>query len=240
MNEAFDATTVIFAILAIFVVWKLRSVLGTRTGNEKPPTDTFRRNKPDEAKPQSEGNVIRLPGAGEPRPATQTEPEARPDERWAGFAEPDSPAWKGLDAIATAENSFAPKPFLEGAKSAYEMIVVAFANGDRNTLRNLLAKDVFESFSQAIADREARGEKIETTFVSIDKATIEDAAVRGRSSHISVKFQSKLISATRDKDGAIIDGNAEKVVDMIDLWTFARDLGARDPNWKLVATDSGH
>ena len=243
MNEAFDMSTVIFAILAIFVVWKLRSVLGTRTGNERPPTDAFKRNTtaaPDaKAEPGTTGNVIRLPGVPADR-AAQAAGVQPPENRWVGFAEPGSATWIGLDAIAQVEPAFTPSSFLAGAKSAYEMIVVAFAAGDRNSLRNLLAKDVFESFSQAITDRESRGEKIETTFVSFDKATIEEAAVRGKTAQISVKFLSKLITATRDKTGAIIDGNAERVVDMIDLWTFARETGARHPNWKLVATDSGH
>jgi predicted lipid-binding transport protein (Tim44 family) len=236
-----DVTTIIFAILAIFVVWKLRSVLGTRTGAERPPRDPFNRAARGELKPEPapyNKEPIRLPGgAAEPPAAEAPEPAV---DRWAGVAEPGSKAAAGLDAIAQAQPSFDAKAFLEGAKGAYEMIVTAFAAGDRATLRNLLAKDVFDSFQQAIADRETRGEKVETTFVSIDKATIEDAALRGDTAQIAVKFQSKLITATRDKAGVIIDGNAERVVDMIDIWTFARDVSARDPNWKLVATDSGH
>jgi predicted lipid-binding transport protein (Tim44 family) len=139
-----------------------------------------------------------------------------------------------------AQPSFDVKAFLDGSKSAYEMIVTAFAAGDRATLRNLLAKDVLDSFQHAIGDREAMGEKVETTFVSIDKATIEDAALRGNTAQIAVKFLSKLITATRDRSGAIVEGNPERVVDMVDIWTFAREVTARDPNWKLVATDSGH
>ncbi len=238
----FDITTVIFAILAVFVVWKLRSVLGTRTGTEKPPQDPFNR-EPRQSTVRDagsdDGNVVRLPGAAATpdSPAADAEPGK---DRWAGIAEPGSNVWSGLDAVAAAEPGFSPKQFIQGAKSAYEMIVLAFASGDRVTLRNLLAKDVFDSFSQAISDREARSEKVETTFVSIDKSSIEDITTRGKTAQISVKFQSKLITATRDAAGVIIDGNAEKVVDMIDVWTFARDLGDRDPNWKLLATDSGH
>jgi predicted lipid-binding transport protein (Tim44 family) len=238
----FDVTTVIFAILAVFVVWKLRSVLGTRTGNEKPPHDPFSRpQRPSDGREagNDNGNVVRLPGSASQPAGDQAMPEPGAN-RWAGYAEPGTPSWNGLEAIATAEPGFSPKMFVEGAKAAYEMIVTAFASGDRNTLRNLLAKDVFESFSQAISERESRGEKVQTTFVSIDKASIEDVAVRGRAAQVSVRFQSKLITATTDSAGNIIDGNAEKVVDMIDVWTFTRDLGSRDPNWRLMATDSAH
>jgi predicted lipid-binding transport protein (Tim44 family) len=106
-------------------------------------------------------------------------------------------------------------------------------------LRDLLSRDVFEGFAAAIADREKRGETVDTTFVSIDKATIEEAELRGKSAQITVRFQSKLISATRDREGIIIDGAADKVVDVTDIWTFARDTSQRDPNWKLIATESG-
>src|SRR4051794_40748910 len=126
-----DVTTIIFAILAIFVVWKLRSVLGTRTGNERPPRDPFNRAARGELKPEPAPyrEPVRLPGAAvEPPPAEPAEP--RP-ERWAGFVEPGSNAAAGLDAIAAAQPSFDAKEFLDGAKGAYEMIVTAFAAGDR-------------------------------------------------------------------------------------------------------------
>ena len=148
--------------------------------------------------------------------------------------------WDGLDAIATVEPQFDPEHFLAGAKAAYEMIVVAFAAGDRQTLRSLLAKDVLDSFEGAISQREERGEKIETTLVSIDKASIDDAQLRGRMAQISVRFCSKLITATRDRSGKIIEGSPDTVVDMVDVWTFAHEAGTRDPNWKLVATGPGH
>jgi predicted lipid-binding transport protein (Tim44 family) len=160
--------------------------------------------------------------------------------RWSTYAEPDSKIWDGLDAIAAAEPSFDPEHFLSGAKAAYEMIVVAFAAGDRQTLHSLLAKDVLDSFEGAISQREKRGEKIETTLVSIDKANIEDAQLRSNTAQISVRFSSKLITVTHDRNGKIIDGSPDTVVDMVDIWTFAHETGARDPNWKLVATGPGH
>jgi predicted lipid-binding transport protein (Tim44 family) len=243
MHNPFDISTIVFALLAIFVVWKLRSVLGSRTGHERPPSDPFQRSGPGEVRPgpaSGDAKVIPLPGTVR-EPVAVASPDAGPTKsnRWTSYAEPDSKVWDGLDAIATAEPQFDPEHFLAGAKAAYEMIVVAFAGGDRQTLRSLLAKDVLDSFEGAISQREKRGEKIETTLVSIDKANIDDAQLRGRTAQISVRFCSKLITATRDQAGKIIEGSPDTVVDMVDVWTFAHEAGARDPNWKLVATGPG-
>jgi predicted lipid-binding transport protein (Tim44 family) len=119
------------------------------------------------------------------------------------------------------------------------MIVTAFANGDRKTLKDLLSRDVYDGFERAIVERERRGEKVETTFVSIDRADIAAVEVRGTSAQITVRFLSKLITATRDAAGAVVDGSPDVVVDVTDVWTFARTLGSRDPNWQLVATEAG-
>ena len=132
-----------------------------------------------------------------------------------------------------------PRAFLEGAKSAYEAIMIAFAKGDRKTLRALLSKEVGEAFERAIAERERNRQTLETTFVSIDKAEIVAVEVRNRVAQITVRFISNLITATRDANGTVIDGSAETVVEVPDIWTFARTLGARDPNWQLVATEAG-
>jgi predicted lipid-binding transport protein (Tim44 family) len=241
MHEPFDMTTIIFALLAIFVVWKLSSVLGMRTGHEKPPADPFARSR-DEARRDAsdgDGNVIRLPGAANDDKRGQ-DPRAAGAGRWAGFAEPATQLWTDLDTLGRADPSFDPKLFLEGAKAAYEMIINAFAKGDKATLHNLLADDVFASFSKAISDRETRGEKVETTLVSIDRANLDHVQLQSSVAQISVLFAVKLITVTRDKTGAIIEGAADKVVDVNDLWTFARDTGSRDPNWKLVATENHH
>lgn len=228
-----DFTTLVFMGLAAIVIWRLWAVLGTRTGHEQiPPSRFSRRPEPLPESPVENGTILNHP-AHQP-----DEPEAGPD-RWAGIAEADSDVARGLTAIAAADPSFDAKAFLEGARGAYEMIVTAFANGDRNTLRDLLSREVFEGFASAIADREKRGETVEMTFVSIDRAVIEDAQLRAKSAQLTVRFLSKLISATRDKDGHIVDGTPDRVVDMTDIWTFARDTGQRDPNWKLIATDSG-
>ena len=128
--------------------------------------------------------------------------------------------------------------FLTGARAAYEMIVNAYAEGDRRTLKNLLSREVYDGFEAAISEREKRGETVESRFVSIDNAEITATELRGHTAQVTVRFQSKLVSVTRDKNGTVIDGNAEKVTDVTDVWTFARDVSSRDPNWKLVATEA--
>ena len=239
MQDSFDVTTILILALAVFVIWKLRSVLGQKTGQERPPFDPFSRREPS-ARPgptAETDNVVRLPGVGAERaPAAPVEPG--PD-RWKGIAEPDTPVAHGLDAVAKLEPNFDARGFIEGAKMAYEMIVTAFAQGDRKTLKGLLSRDVYEGFERAISEREARGEKSETTFVSIDKSEIENVEVKGRVAQVTMRFLSKLITATRDASGKVIDGDPEGVVDVTDVWTFARPLGTRDPNWQLVATEAG-
>lgn len=242
MQGSFDLTTIIFALLAAFVVWKLRSILGTRTGEEKPPRNPFLSDPSANARPRPgapDAKIIPLPGVANAN-APQSAAPSTPVERWKPYAEPGSKVWAGLDAIAAADPSFAVQPFLDGAKSAYEMIVVSFADGDRPVLQNLLAKDVYDSFAAALADREKRGEKVETTFVAIDNAAIADAGMRGRFAEITLRFSAQMINATRDLDGAVIDGSADKVVEVNDTWSFARDVSSRDPNWKLVSTGGGH
>ena len=119
------------------------------------------------------------------------------------------------------------------------MIVTAFAEGDRKALKNLLSREVYDGFETAIREREGRGETAETRFVSIDKADITGAELRGRAAQITVRFVSQLVSVTHDRAGAVIDGSPDKVTEVTDVWTFARDLSVRDPNWKLVATEAG-
>jgi len=134
---------------------------------------------------------------------------------------------------------FDAQHFLTGARSAYEMIVNAYAEGDRRALKNLLSREVYDGFEAAMSEREKRGETVESRFVSIESAEIAAAEMRGRNAQVTVRFHSKLISATRDKNGNVIDGSAERVSDVTDVWTFARDVSARDPNWKLIATEAG-
>ena len=234
----FDIYTIIFLALAVFIFLRLRSVLGQRTGRERPPYDPYAAR--DAVRSPASDKVVALP----PRPAAEPAPRpvetaaAPPADRWKGLAESGSSLAAGLDAIAAAEPGFDAKHFITGARSAYEMIVTAFAEGDRRQLRNLLSREVYDGFEGAIAEREGRGETVESRFVSVDDATITAAESRSRTAQITVRFVSKLISATRDRAGTVIDGNAERVTDVTDVWTFARDVSSRDPNWKVVATEA--
>ena len=153
------------------------------------------------------------------RPSEPVEPA----DRWKGIAEPGCAVATGLDAIAATDKSFDAKHFIAGARAAYEMIVTAFAAGDRRALKNLLAREVYDGFEAAISERETKGETVETRFVSIETADIIGAELRGKTAQVTVRFVSQLISVTRDKAGNVIDGNPDKVTDVTDVWTFARD-----------------
>jgi predicted lipid-binding transport protein (Tim44 family) len=140
--------------------------------------------------------------------------------------------------MAEADPSFSPRGFVEGANLAYEMTIEAFAKGDKPALKNLLSKEVFDGFSRVIDDRASQGQRVESRFVGIDKTTIQQASLVGRKASVTVEFVSDLISATYDKAGQVIDGDPKEIRQVTDVWTFERDVGSRDPNWKLVATEA--
>lgn len=233
MDEFFDLPTLIVIAVAVFVLFRLRSVLGTRTGNERPPLE---RRKPAEAAASEETVVpIRPRGAGNPE--LNDELRTRKIEAEIEQASRNNPELaEGLRAVAGADNTFTPKSFLEGAKQAYEMIVTAFATGDRQTLKNLLEKDVFDGFQRAIADREAAGQTVDFTFVGLPKTEIFEAEYDKKNVMLTVRFHAEVVSATRDKDGNLVEGNADQVQTIADEWTFARNPKSRDPNWKVVTT----
>ena len=233
----FDIYTIIFLALAVFIFLRLRSVLGQRTGRERPPYDPYSSAR-DAIRPAPGDKVVALPGRA-PEAGQPPSPPADPGERWKGVAETGSTLASGLDAIAREDKSFDPKHFIAGGRAAYEMIVSAYASGDRRQLRNLLSREVYDGFESAIREREQRGETVETRFVSIDGAEIINAEMRGKTEQVTMRFQSQLVSVTRDRSGAVIDGNPDKVTEVTDVWTFARDVTSRDPNWKLVATEAG-
>jgi predicted lipid-binding transport protein (Tim44 family) len=235
MRDVFDIYTIIFLALAVFIFLRLRSVLGQRTGRERPPYDAY--SPRDAVRTPANDKVVALPTRN--ADVVQPAEPAAPRDRWKGIAESGTPVAAGLDAVAAADGSFDPATFLAGARSAYEMIVSAFAEGDRRSLRNLLSREVYEGFETAINERERRNETTETRFVSIDQADIVGAEMRGRNAQVTVRFVSKLVSVTRDRSGAVVEGNAEGVTDVTDVWTFAREAASRDPNWKLVATEAG-
>jgi predicted lipid-binding transport protein (Tim44 family) len=232
-----DIYTIIFLALAVFIFLRLRNVLGQRTGTERPPYDRAARDVVQGA----QDNVVPMPGKViDQAPAVPSGDVSPPIDRWKGLTEPGTPLALGLDAIAALDSSFDPQHFISGARSAYEMIVLAFANGDRRALKDLLSSEVYDSFEAVIRDREKHDQKTETRFVSIDKAELVSAEARDRSAQLTVRFVSQMVSVTRDRTGAIVDGNPEKVTDITDVWTFARDITSRDPNWKLVGTGSVH
>ncbi len=233
----FDIYTIIFLALAVFIFLRLRSVLGQRTGRERPPYDPFSardavRNAPSE-------KVVALPPRSPDGVAKPAEP-SEPVDRWKDISPPGSPVADGLQAIVAQDKSFDPQHFLTGARAAYETIVTAFADGDRRALKNLLSKEVYDGFEAAIREREAQNHQAETRFVSIDTCEIIGAELRAKTAQITLRFVSQLISVTRDRSGKVVDGNPEKVTEVTDVWTFARDVSSRDPNWKLVATEAGH
>ncbi len=233
MDEFFDIPTLIVIGLAIVVLFRLRQVLGTRTGRERTPAQRQREAAP--VKPGEE-NVVPM----RPRPAETDEDQARAARKLeteiTQLAHGDEKVAAGLKAIADADPSFSPKSFMEGAKSAYEMIVTGFAAGERQTLKNLLEKDVYDGFERVIKDREAAGHTVDFTFVGLPKVEISDAELDKRAANVTIRFHAEVVSATRDKDGNLLEGNADQVTNIADEWTFARNPKSRDPNWKLVAT----
>ncbi len=237
MSGFTDITSIVFLVIAVVVFIRLRSVLGRRTGNERPPYDPYTRR---DGLPARGGDKVvdmprRVTAAAPAAPAVAVIPMA---QKIGAVAPEGSPVSEGLKAIAAEDPALDPTAFIGGAKVAYEMIVTAFAEGDRKTLKPLLGREVFDGFVSAIADREQRGETIEFKFVGIDKAEITAASLKAGSAQITVRFLSKLVSATHDKAGKVIDGDPSHVGDVTDVWTFARETASRDPNWKLVATES--
>ncbi|NTJ43485.1 Tim44 domain-containing protein [Agrobacterium larrymoorei] len=225
-----DFITLFFLVAAVLIFLQLRSVLGRRTGNEKPPFDPYSARDTARVPSQDDNKVVTLP--------------KREEDEENRFAAVDAVAPAGtqindsLRELVKKDASFQPKEFLNGARMAYEMIVVAFADGDRQTLKNLLSKEVYDGFDAAISERESRGEVVKSTFVGIEKIDITQAAIRGSEEQITLRIISQLISATYDKDGKLVDGDAENVSEVDDIWTFSRDVRSRDPNWKLIATES--
>jgi predicted lipid-binding transport protein (Tim44 family) len=231
MDEFLDLPTLIVIVIAVFVLFRLRSVLGTRTGTERPPVE---RRKPIEAA-NEDGVVPQRPRPGAPElddERRQRKLEAEIEQYGKANAELAS----GLRDVAQADPSFTPKSFLDGAKQAYEMIVTAYAAGDRATLKTLLDKEVYDGFVRAIGERVSLGHTVDFTFVGLPKVDLTDAEYDKKNVLVTVRFGAEVVSATRDKDGTLIEGNAEQVQNIADEWTFARNPKSRDPNWKVLAT----
>lgn len=182
------------------------------------------------------GNVVTIGRKAEGD--TKADEDAQLVEAISALAKPGTRLHKGLLAVTKMDPSFRPASFLDGARMAYEMIVTAYADGDRKTLKNLLSREVYEGFANAITQREKNGHTVRASFVGIDSAVITAAETVKNDIQITARFVSQIISATYDKDGQIKDGDPEQVAEVTDIWTFSRDSRSRDPNWKLVATES--
>lgn len=230
----FDTLNLILLAVAVIVIWRLYGVLGSRTGNERAPLDPLtKRSEPTNRLPPPAGSGSQQEEPDVHAPQASETPEA---PVWAGVAAEGSELAKGLQSIASLDRTFATGRFLGGAKIAYEMIVEAFARGDKEALKPLLSKDVFGEFQAEIDRRLNSGEKLETTFVGFRAVEIMSANLQGSNASIGVRFHAQMISATRAASGEVMQGDSTKVQDVTDTWTFERDLKARDPNWRLAST----
>jgi predicted lipid-binding transport protein (Tim44 family) len=224
-TELFDI--ILLGLLAGFIAFRLYSVLGRRTGHERTREEQLRMPDGAETNPKpapSKDNVVTLP--------------ERPAQSGASSAG-TSPLTRALTEIKLADRSFDTDRFVAGARAAYEMIVTAFARGERDVLRPLLSEDVFDTFERAIKSREARNVRVDFTFLKLKSSRISAAEMKGRSAEVTVTFESEVMMAGYDSSGALVEGDAKTPHSVTDIWTFARDTGSRDPNWALVATASG-
>ena len=237
MQESIPLLELIFLVaVAAFFILKLRSVLGKRTGHEKRPKyDPFGQRSGEEA----EDKVVPLPQRDKTRERMKEKSgEEEGESEKPGFEESEGPLGAALTQIKLADRRFDEKEFLSGARIAFEMVVDAFAAGNKQMLKPLLSKEVFENFASAIDDRESRKETLETTLVGITSAEIIEASLEQKIAYVVVKFVSEQVNVTRDAEAEVVDGDPNHVAKITDLWTFARNTRSRDPNWQLVATDT--
>ncbi|MFW5678784.1 MAG: Tim44/TimA family putative adaptor protein [Pseudomonadota bacterium] len=218
MSNGFPLIDIIFfAAVALFIAVRLRNVLGRRTGHERRPEPPLSPTSPD--------NVVKLPGRDEAQ-----------DGPFGHVADPE--LRDGLNAVRRHDPDFELEHFLGGARGAFEMIVLAFARGDTEMLRPLLADEVYAGFAEAIEQREAAGETLETEIVGIRTVEVVDARMEGSRAVVSVRFVSQQVNVTRGADGSVLDGDPQHLAEVVDVWSFARDTASRDPNWLLVATSA--
>lgn len=215
-------TIVLLALVAAFLGLRLYSVLGKRTGHEQEPI--ARQPVEERAVPVIRPSV----------PAIDSVPSSQP--QFPSIV--DAAAQSGLRSITNADRQFDAALFLEGAKSAYRIVLESFWKGDRDALGFLCDRDVYDSFVEAIESREARGEILENRLVRIEDARILDASFDNPVARITVQFDADIVAIVRDKDGNVIGGSMSDAVETHDVWTFMRDVKSGDRNWKLDETDS--
>jgi len=247
MDGRIDVTTLLFLVLAVVVFLKLRSVLGRRTGQEQTRYERYKAQREASqrnGKLAGQDKVVTLPRRDrdgvDQRPTSEPRMRVDVEERVKGLAGDNAYVAKRLVELVRADSTFEPDSFLAGARAAYEIIVTAFAEGNRKTLKNLLSTEVYQGFAGAISDRESRGEQIDQSFVGIKSADIVEAELKNGIAQLTVKFVSELISAARDKAGEVISGDPKRIKEVTDIWTFAREVVSRDPNWKLIATQAAN
>jgi predicted lipid-binding transport protein (Tim44 family) len=212
---------ILFAMVALFLVLRLRSVLGRRTGHER------RRNNPFLRQAEPTGDKVVPLG---PRVATAPPQPAEP---------PGDAVAAGIARIRAADAEFDAAHFIEGARIAFEMVVSAFAAGDKAKLRPLLSDEVYRPFGAAIDERNAAKETLETRILGLKSLDIVEADLSGRWARVTVKIVSDQINVIRAHDGSIVDGDPDHPIEKTDYWSFARETRSTDPNWALVTTDSG-
>ncbi len=222
---------ILFAMIAIFLIRRLRGVLGRRDGHEGGFSDILSRlSEKDKQKKEEDAendNVIHLDHQDDAGSDEVSQPE-----------EEVTPLLQGLRTIAAGDRDFDPDEFISGARIAFEYILGAYAGGDAKSLKPLLNADVFANFSMSIREREEAGQTMEETLVGIRKAEIVEAELVESIAQITVKFVSDQVHALSDSDGNVVEGDPNKIVDVTDFWTFSRDTRSRDPNWSLAATRS--
>ena len=223
------ADLIVYALVAAGLVFWLRSVLGTRHGEERERHNPFLAGDHEEAAPDT------TPLSDEPISAEE-QIIALADNPRNNYGVDNKTAENGLLDIAKADKSFDINFFMEGAQDAFAMIVESFAEGDRETLKNLLSDGVYNAFEKAISEREERNETQVTDIHAIRKALVTEARLDDKMALVTVKFTAEETSVTKDKDGEIISGHPEKTVEMHDIWTFGRDVKSKDPSWLVMET----
>jgi predicted lipid-binding transport protein (Tim44 family) len=227
MSEGFAYIDILFfAMVAAFIALRLRSVLGRRTGHERRRTGGFASHNGAADGKGASDNVVALPDRS-----------AAPSETDAAIADlADGKVKTGLTQVRLADPSFDLNQFLTGARAAFEMIVQAYAAGDKDALRPLLADDVFAGFAGAIDQRSADGHTLDTQLMAIEGAEVIEAGMQGSMARVSVRFTSEQVNVVRDADGKEVDGDSATAEEVVDIWTFERDTRSSDPNWTLVET----
>jgi predicted lipid-binding transport protein (Tim44 family) len=235
MDVIFDPLNLILAAVAMFVVWRLWTVLGSRTGHQGPPAQPLP--EPKSIAQDRKGKVLDFPGNKNKDDADAAREVVPAAPIWTSFAAEGTPLAQGLAQINAADPRFVPQAFLDGAKVAYEMVLEAFARGDKPTLKSLLSREVFDGFVSAVDARQKRGETLSTQFIGFKKVEFVSANLKDRKAIVAVRFVSDLLSATKDKAGATISGNPAEVTTSSDVWSFERDVNQRDPNWRVASTE---